>query len=224
MRLPRGPLSTAVPAVLLVLGLAAAAPAYAEKADREKPVNIEADRMFYDDLRQVNIFEGHVVLTQGTLVIRSDKLTVTQDPEGFQTGIADKGAGGLAYFRQKRDGVEEYIEGWGERIKYDAKTDKADLITRARILRSGDEARGNIINYDGRTEFYTVDGQGKQVNVTIMPKSAAGTAGDKASGSAGKGGDAAKGGAARSSGPDLNLKSSGGIAAPREEYPEPPKK
>ncbi|HEX4326722.1 MAG TPA: lipopolysaccharide transport periplasmic protein LptA [Burkholderiales bacterium] len=224
MRLRRSPLSTAVPAALLALGLAAAAPAHAEKADREKPVNIEADKMFYDDLRQVNIFEGHVVLTQGTLVIRADKLTVTQDPEGFQTGIADKGAAGLAYFRQKRDGVEEYIEGWGERIKYDAKTDKADLITRARILRNGDEARGNVINYDGRTEFYTVDGQGRPVNVTIMPKSAGATAGDKNSGPAGKGSDAAKGGPSKGSGPDLSLKSSGGIAAPREEYPEPPKK
>jgi len=204
---------------LLALALAAAQPARAEKADREKPVNIEADRMAYDDLRQVNVFEGHVVLTQGTLVIRTDKLTVTQDPEGFQTGIADKGTGGLAYFRQKRDGVDEYIEGWGEQIRYNAKTDKADLITRARILRNGDEARGSVINYDGRTEFYTVDGKGRTVILTIMPKAAADkdAAGKDA---AGKGG----GDKGTSKGADLNLKSSGGIAAPREEFPEAPKK
>ncbi|HEY4371084.1 MAG TPA: lipopolysaccharide transport periplasmic protein LptA [Burkholderiales bacterium] len=170
----------------LAFGLGVATPAHAEKADRDKPVNIEADRMTYDDLKQVNVFEGHVVLTQGTLVIRADKLTVKQDPEGFQSGIADKGTGGLAYFRQKRDGVDEYIEGWGEQITYDAKSDHAKLITRARLLRNGDEALGDVINYDGRTEFYTVVGKpnardtgdtvgGKPpVRLTIMPKTAGG--------------------------------------------------
>jgi len=208
--------------LLLALSLACAATAHAEKADRDKPVNIEADKMFYDDLRQLNIFEGNVTLTQGTLVIRADKLTVKQDPEGFQHGTADKGAGGLAYFRQKRDNVDEYIEGWGERIEYDAKTDKADLITRARILRGQDEVRGSTINYDGRTEFYTVIG-GKdsvsgnnangRVRAVIQPKTGPGT-GTPAPEAA------AKGSGSRA---PLNLKSSGGIAAPREDYPEPPK-
>jgi lipopolysaccharide export system protein LptA len=208
----------------LCLGLAglaaglAPAPARAEKADREKPVNIEADRMFYDDLRQVNIFEGNVTLTQGTLVIRTDKLTVKQDPEGFQHGTAEKGAQGLAYFRQKRDNVDEYIEGWGERIEYDAKTEKANLIARARVLRGNDEVRGSLINYDGRTEFYTVTG-GKQsatpnnpdgkVRATIQPNKAAA---------------ATPGGPAPSAPGGMNLRSSGGIAAPRETYPEVPKK
>jgi len=205
--------------LLLALGLACGATAHAEKADRDKPVNIESDKMFYDDLRQLNIFEGNVTLTQGTLVIRADKLTVKQDPEGFQHGTADKGAGGLAYFRQKRDNVDEYIEGWGERIEYDAKTDKADLITRARILRGSDEVRGSTINYDGRTEFYTVIG-GKdgasannangRVRAVIQPKNTPGaTSADPAKGAGPKA--------------PLNLKSSGGIAAPREPYPEPPK-
>lgn len=202
-------------AALLALGLAGAA--HAEKADRDKPVNIEADRMFYDDLRQLNIFEGNVTLTQGTLVIRADKLSVKQDPEGFQRGIAEKGVGGLSYFRQKRDNVDEYIEGWGERIEYDAKTEKADLLTRARILRGRDEVRGNIINYDGRTEFYTVTG-GKEiagannpnarVRAVIQPKT-------EGAATPAAGGDKK---------PPLSLKPSGGIAAPRLEYPEAPKR
>jgi len=211
--------SRLIPLLLALLGLGlTASAAHAEKADREKPVNIEADRMFYDDLRQLNIFEGNVTLTQGTLVIRADKLTVKQDPEGFQHGTADKGAGGLAYFRQKRDNVDEYIEGWGERIEYDAKTEKADLITRARILRGTDTVTGNTINYDGRTEFYTVmggkdasaaDGGDRRVRAVIQPKTgvvapAAPAGGDKR--------------------PPLNLKPSGNVAKPPEEVPESPKK
>jgi lipopolysaccharide export system protein LptA len=204
-------------ALAFALCFAAAWPLHAEKADREKPINIEADKMFYDDLRQVNIFEGTVTLTQGTLIIRSDKLTVRQDPEGFQFGVAERGAGGLAYFRQKREGLDEYVEGWGERIEYDARADKADLITRARFKRNDDEVRGSRITYDGRTEFFTVVGGGRdaatannpegRVRAVIQPKAAQGAAGDKA--------------APRQS---LTLKPAGGIAAPREEFPEPPKR
>ncbi len=197
--------------------LAATTPALAEKADRDKPVNIEADRMNYDDLRQINVFEGNVTLTQGTLVIRADKLTVRQDPEGFQRGTAEKGPGGYAYFRQKREGLDELVEGWAERIEYDARNEKAELITRARILRSGDEVRGSNITYDSRTEFYTVVGgrdaasannPDGRVRAVLQPRpSPAGAppaeAGDKRA---------------------LNLKSSGGIAAPRSEYPEPNRK
>lgn len=209
------------------LALALAGGAHAEKADRDKPVNIEADRMFYDDLRQVNIFEGNVTLTQGTLVIHADKLSVKQDPEGFQHGTAEKGPGGFAYIRQKRDGVDEYIEGWGERIDYDGKTEKADLIRRARVLRGTDEVRGDLISYDGRTEFYAVQScvdvrnadKGKcRVQAQFTPKSGA-TDGDPAK--AGAPGAPAK---TDGKGPDLNLKTSGGIAAPRDEYPEGPKK
>jgi len=217
-------LSTLLSASLsaLLLGLAiglSPAPARAEKADREKPVNIEADRMFYDDLRQLNIFEGNVTLTQGTLIIRTDKLTVKQDPEGFQHGTADKGAQGLAYFRQKRDNVDEYIEGWGERIEYDAKTDKADLITRARIVRGTDEVRGSTINYDGRTEFYTVIGGAPSVSANNPDGKVRAVIQPNKNPPAAPGAQPPAKGA-----PSLNLKSSGGIAAPREEFPEPAKK
>ena len=80
-------------ATLLALGSLSA---HAEKADRSKPVNIEADRVSVDDKNKVHVFEGRVVLTQGTLTLRSDKLVVTQDAEGYQRGVATGGPGGLA--------------------------------------------------------------------------------------------------------------------------------
>lgn len=203
--------------LLLAGALVVAAPARAEKADRDKPVNIEADRMAYDDLRQVNVFEGNVTLTQGTLIIRADKLTVRQDPEGFQHGTADKGPGGFAYFRQKREGLDEFVEGWGERIEYDARNEKADLISKARVLRGGDEVLGSHITYDGRTEFYNVRGGGEtrsannpdgRVRAVIQPRN---------NPQAGAGGTPG-------AGAGLTLKPSGGIVAPRPEYPEGPRK
>ena len=92
----------------------------AEKGDREKPINVEADRVSIDDIKKVQIFEGNVVMSQGTLQLRTSKLVVTQDADGFQKGVATGGPNGLARFRQKREGKEEYIEGEGERIEYKA--------------------------------------------------------------------------------------------------------
>ncbi|MGE5523661.1 MAG: lipopolysaccharide transport periplasmic protein LptA [Rhodospirillaceae bacterium] len=135
----------------------AAAPALAEKADREKPINLEADRVTVDDAKQVANFEGNVVLTQGTLTIRGNRMEVRQDPDGFRQGTT---WGNLAYFRQKRDGYDEYIEGWAERIEYDSKADKVQLFTRAMLKRGADEVRGNYISYDATTEFFQVIGGG----------------------------------------------------------------
>src|SRR5690606_1131832 len=108
---------------------AAAVTAGAERADRDKPINLEADRVTIDDAKKVSVFEGNVVLTQGTTMLRADRMTVREDAQGFQYGVA---YGDLAYFREKRDGTDEYIEGWAERIEYDGKAERVQLFDRAR--------------------------------------------------------------------------------------------
>ena len=135
--------------------LALALPAHAEKADRAKPINLEADRMRVDDAQKTSVFEGNVQMTQGTLTIRGDTITVRQDKEGFQYGTA---TGALAKFRQKRDGANEYVEGEAERIEYNGKADRVEFFNRARLKREpADEVRGNYISYDSRSEFFTVN-------------------------------------------------------------------
>jgi lipopolysaccharide export system protein LptA len=63
------------------------------------------------------------VLIQGTMELRTSRLVVTQDADGFQTAVATGGANGLARFRQKREGVDEYMEGEAERIEHDARSE-----------------------------------------------------------------------------------------------------
>lgn len=144
----------------------AAGPALAEKADREKPINLEADRVTVDDIKQISTFEGNVVLTQGTLVIRGDRMEVRQDNQGFKQGVT---WGNLAYFRQKRDGYDEYIEGWAERIEYDSRADKMQMFNRASMKKGTDEIRGNYISYDARTEFFQVIGGGAKTAAAENP-------------------------------------------------------
>jgi lipopolysaccharide export system protein LptA len=152
-----------------------ATPAVAERADRDKPVNIESDRMTADDARKTAVFEGRVVLTQGTMVIRADKITVRQDNQGFQSGTA---VGNLAKFRQKREGSDEFVEGEAERIEYDGRADRVEFHNRAHLRRDcGDDVVGSFISYDARTEQFSVQsakgpsaGKDERVRAVIMPK------------------------------------------------------
>ena len=167
----------------LILLLFAASFAVAERADREKPINLEADRVLLDDAKRLSTYEGNVQLSQGTLLIRSDKLIVSEDAQGFQYGIAH---GNPAYFRQKREGHDDFVEGFAGRIEYDGKQEKVQLFTQARMKRDQDEVRGDYISYDIKTEFYKVLGGGAKagnannpqgrVRVVILPKKKPGAA------------------------------------------------
>ena len=152
--------------------------AFAESADRDRPVNLEADKITVDDKNKVHVFEGRVTLTQGSLTIRADKLMVTQDAEGFQRGIASAAVGGLVHFRQKREAKDEYVEGEAERIEHDSKAEKTEFFNRAIVKSGGDEVRGQYILYNGKTENYVVTngqetaapaGSGR-VRAVIQPK------------------------------------------------------
>ena len=161
-------------ALLIVLGLSSVVPAHAERADRNKPIHLEADRVTVDDAKQVATFIGNVVLTQGTLVMRGDRMEVRQGKDGFRQGTM---WGNLAYFRQKREGIDEYIEGWAERVHYDGQADKVQMYNRAMLKRGQDEVRGSYISYDSNTEFFQVDGSKSasakgdgRVRVILQPK------------------------------------------------------
>jgi lipopolysaccharide export system protein LptA len=146
--------------------------AWAEKADRSKPMNIEADTLRYDDVKQVSIFTGHVVLTKGTILVRGERLEVRQDPEGYQFALVTGSASAPAFFRQKRDAVDEFIEGEGETIDYDGRADRVKFISKAQMRRYrgaalADEIRGSVIVYDNAADSFSVDG-----NPANTPKTA----------------------------------------------------
>ena len=150
---------------------------FAERADRDKPIHIEADRVTVDDSSQTSIFEGNVQLQQGTLSIEAMKILVKQDKQGYSQITAN---GELAHFRQKRDGANEYAEGFGERIEYDSRAEIANIFGRARVKREGDDVQGEHIIYNTQSGIFKVFGDadptteklGKgRVTIVIQPKS-----------------------------------------------------
>jgi len=144
--------------------LSAPSAVWAEKADRNKPMNIEADSLDHDELKQTSVFTGKVVATKGTITMRGHRLEVRQDPDGFQYGILTAVPGGRAFYRQKREGLDEWIEGEGERIEYDGRADKIVLLLKADFRRYrgtvlSDQMTGQRIVYENLLDQFTVDGQ-----------------------------------------------------------------
>jgi lipopolysaccharide export system protein LptA len=150
--------------------------ALAEAADRDKPIDLEADSVKVDDAKQISIYTGDVILTQGTLVIHADKLIVREDKEGFQHSTS---LGNPTTFKQKREGKNEYMEGSAQRIEYDGRMDKVQLYTKAWVKRGADIVHGDYIMYDANAEYAEVVGGGSQstastpagrVRAIIQPK------------------------------------------------------
>jgi lipopolysaccharide export system protein LptA len=159
--------------LLSILLMLCAQLSHAERADREKPLDIEADQLQVDDAKQISTFTGKVVMTQGTMVIRGDKVVVVQDKDGYKHGTA---YGHTASFRQKREGLDEYVEGYGERIEYDTRADTVDFYVQARVKRSEDDVRGEHITYNSKTEIFQAGDKGaasgapKRVHAVLHPK------------------------------------------------------
>ena len=143
-----------------------------------------------DNQPQTATFTGHVEVTKGTIVMRGDKLVTRQDAQGNQSGVITPAPGQRAFFRQKRDRVDEFIEGEADRMEYDGKADTVRLIGNAEMRRLAgatmvDNVKGGVIVYNDTTEVYTVDrapvsaidGKPGRVHAIMVPQNAASGAG-----------------------------------------------
>jgi lipopolysaccharide export system protein LptA len=160
---------------------------FAERSDRNKPIHLEADEVIMDDAQQTSTFIGNVRLSQGTLLISGDKIVVAEDKDGFKHATA---YGNTAEFRQKREGLDGYVEGYGERIEYDARTGTLNFQEKARLKRDLDEVSGDNITYNVNTEIFHVNSNdansGKdspqRVRAVLQPKTSENTASPPAQG------------------------------------------
>lgn len=165
---PHGAISALVAAWLL-----GAQMAWAERADRDKPTVIDSDTLSHDEQRQVTIFTGNVVLTKGTLSLRGERMELWQDQAGNYYGVVK---GKPARFRQKREGINEFIEGESLTLDYDGKTETVVLIGNAIMRRLQgdllkDQISGDRLTYNNVSERYLVESGADQARsrMFLMP-------------------------------------------------------
>jgi lipopolysaccharide export system protein LptA len=166
---------------LLVLLMWQGSAVRAERADRLKPMQVEADRMQHDDPKQITVLTGHVQAVKGTLLMRAAHMQVQQDAQGQQVVSLRASQGERVFFRQKREGVNEFIEGESEQAVYDSRQDVMTLTGRAevRILRQdqpADQVLGHRIVYNNSTEVLNVDERqqgGGRARAVLAPRTEA---------------------------------------------------
>ena len=168
------------PALLACLALCCAA-AHAEKADREKNIEFQGDSGGGNAESKTGELVGHVVITQGTMAIQADRVTFKQNADNSLSATA---YGNPVRFREKRDGADDYYEGYAQRIVYDGEKRFIELFDNALLKKSGDEIRSNYITYSAATEKFTAEGRpdakppaagdaplGARVRGTFQPRS-----------------------------------------------------
>lgn len=161
--------------MLAVTMLTAILPAYvhAEKADRDKPLFFEAEeaeRLQSTKDMETRVLQGNVVITQGTLHITAHKLILKQDQAGARFGEAWGSATKQATFKQKREGKEDFVEAFADRVEYDEKSGIVQLFSKVHIKTGQDEFTSEYIRYNLNNDEFKLDGS--------MPGSKAGSATD----------------------------------------------
>lgn len=156
--------SAAVVAIACGLLALVAPQAQAARTDRNQPITIDADKPgTVDMLKQVVVFNGNVVITQGSITIRAERAEIREGADGFRSAVAVGSGGQQASFRQKREGLDEYIQGTADRIEYEGRGDVVRFVGRAQVQRlrgnvAADQISGERITYDSTTEVFSVAG------------------------------------------------------------------
>ncbi|MEI6736876.1 MAG: lipopolysaccharide transport periplasmic protein LptA [Pseudomonadota bacterium] len=144
---------------LLIAAITIAPDIYAEKADRKKEIEIDAAKQKIDLASNVLILEGNVVLTQGTMRINADKMIVKRDEQEQVFAELFGVNGNQISFREKREGLNDFMEGTADRAEFDDRASTVKLFSRARLKNGNDVLSGDYIYYNSVTEVMLADGR-----------------------------------------------------------------
>ncbi len=147
-------------AALIVFGTARA---QTTPPAEEPDTLILSDSLDYDDVNKESVFTGNVVMTRGLMKLTSDRLTMREDPNGFQHGTATVEKGKLVFVRQENPEKFEVIEARGLRAEYNGETEVLEMIGQAVVTRficgkPFDNIQGERVIYRQKTSTYQAFG------------------------------------------------------------------
>lgn len=154
--------------ILFVL-LIASPPLWALKSDKSKPVEVEADSFNLDETTQLTVYSGNVIITQGSMEIKADKVTIHGSRGNTDKVIA---VGNPVKFKQQPDGEQGLIRGEAQRFEYLVNKDTLILINKATLWQTGNTFSSDRIIYDSKRSLVKAGDNAsgsKRVKIILQP-------------------------------------------------------
>ncbi|MBD9676756.1 lipopolysaccharide transport periplasmic protein LptA [Pseudomonas sp. PDM18] len=163
----------------LLFSLAAAigsTAAWALPTDREQPIRVQADSAELDDKQGVAVYRGDVVVTQGSMKLTGNTVTLKQNKDGEIEVVTSVGK--PAYFEQKPAPDKQITQAYGLTIQYFVSQNRVVLIDQAKVIQEGNTFEGEKIVYDtqrqivnaGRATGSQVTTPRPRIDMVIQPK------------------------------------------------------
>ena len=152
-----------------LLACAGLTPVHAAKGDRSQQMVLEAERSgVIDEQAQTTVLTGNALVSQGSMLLRADRIEIRTLPDGFRAATAVGSRAAPASWRQRRDGPDETVNGGAERIEYDERANTLRLVGNASLRRLrgaavSDEITGAVIVWDNASEVFKVEGGARSV-------------------------------------------------------------
>jgi len=140
-------------ALLALLGLCTST-AQARESDLDQPIDIRADRSQFDEREGLQVLEGNVEISQGTMLIRAERIEVRLQ-DGRLAGI--EGTGSPLAFEQDNEAGER-MKGAARRIAYDAIEGLLVLEGAATLEQPRQALQSERIVFDARTQTVSAEG------------------------------------------------------------------
>lgn len=149
--------------------LAAMAPtlSWALSSDRNQPMLIEADRAELNDAEGISIYRGNVKVTQGTLVLTGETMTVYNKGDDVDKVVMD---GDPATYKQRPDNKDQDVHAKAQRMEYYTAPEKVILLKKAEVEQEGKLLTSERIVYDVVKDHVNAGTDNDRVKITVPPK------------------------------------------------------
>lgn len=142
---------------------------HALPSDANQPIKLLADKATYSERTGVTSYSGNVIITQGTLRLTADDITVNLSQQrSINSAVATGRPATMQQIVTKEKGL---AKGQANKIDYNAVTGIITLTGNAKLDQNGASFAGNVIRYSLKAGDVEATAGGNQRVELILPPS-----------------------------------------------------
>ncbi|HHF3881397.1 TPA: lipopolysaccharide transport periplasmic protein LptA [Haemophilus influenzae] len=145
----------------------ASSSAFALKGDVNQPINIVSGNQSLDMEKSVVTFTDNVVITQGSIIIKANKVVITRPAEKSGKKETVEAFGTPVTFHQQLDNGTP-VDGKANKVHYDLGSEFLTLTNNAELKQLDSKINGSVITYDVKKQQLKANGNGKSRVTTVL--------------------------------------------------------